>query len=424
MTTMNNEPNELASQHQKSAADDLIAYRARWICPISSVPIENGIIIIRGDKILEVSRYEDRENSIPATVIDLGDSIIFPGFINVHTHLEQPKVVEPPDTVFKYLAICDQNHKNLTKEQRTEIIQQNIAECQQYGTLALADFSSEGASDKVLDDSYLFARIFLELTGFKTYDAARIFKQSQEIIAQFPIQKKVTLHLAPSAPWRASGQLMKEICVNERHIAIHMAMIPAEQDFMLNGKGPLWQYLLANEDFDYTWEIPRMTPVQYFFNNHYFARHNLLIHMICVTETDLDLVKGSSVKVNICLCPRSSDTLNLGATPVKKIMERGINLCMGTESSTLVDDLDMRKEIIRCIDKFGVSPEFAFKFATLNGAYAIGFHKEVGSLEPGKTSRCLKIACDPSILNDPYTAILDLSRPVQWLAESLSNPSQ
>lgn len=421
---MNIDLNKSVLQHQKSDADELIAYRARWICPISSAPIENGIIIIRGDKILEVSRYEDVEDRIPVNVIDLGDSIIFPGFINAHTHLEQEKAAELPDTVFKYLSICDLDQKNLTAAQRTTIIQQNIAECQQYGTLALADFSSDGLSGIVLDDSYLYARVFLEIIGFKTYEAARIFKRNLEIIGQFTAPKKVTRHLAPSAPWRVSGQLMKEICVNERHIAIHMAMTPAEQDFMLNGKGPIRQFLLANEDFEYAWDWPRMTPVQYFFNNHYFARHNLLIHMICVTEMDLNLVRESAVKVNICLCPRSSDTLNLGATPVKKIMERGINLCMGTESASLVADLDMRKEIIHCIDKYGVSPESAFKFATLNGAYAIGFHKEVGSLEPGKISRCLKIACDHSMLNDPYTAILDLSRPVQWLIESPATPSQ
>jgi cytosine/adenosine deaminase-related metal-dependent hydrolase len=424
MNAMNNEPADLISQHQTADADNLIAYRARWICPISSAPIENGIIIIKGDKIIEVSRYEDRENSLPANVIDLGDSIIFPGFINIHTHLEEEKAAEPPDTIFKYLAMCEQNQKGLSKEQRTAIIQQNITECRQFGTLALADFSSDGISGVILDDSYLFARVFLEVTGFKTYNATQIFSRSQEIIGQFPTQKKVTLHLAPSAPWRVSGQLMREICVNERHIAIHMAMTPGEQDFILNGKGPIQQYLLANEDFDYTWQAPRMTPVQYFLNNHYFARHNLLIHMIWVNETDLDLVKESSAKINICLCPRSSDTLKLGDTPVKKVLERGINLCMGTESPSLVADLDMRKEIICCIDKYGVSPEFAFKFATLNGAYAIGFHKEVGSLEPGKTGRCLKIACDPSIINDPYTAILDLSRTVQWLAESSTMPSQ
>jgi imidazolonepropionase-like amidohydrolase len=55
------------------------------------------------------------------------------------------------------------------------------------------------------------------------------------------------------------------------------------------------------------------------------------------------------------------------------------------------------------------------KFATLNGAYAIGFHKEVGSLEAGKTAHCLVIDCNGMASGNPYEMILSTTYTPRWL---------
>jgi len=81
----------------------------------------------------------------------------------------------------------------------------------------------------------------------------------------------------------------------------------------------------------------------------------------------------------------------------------------------LVPDLDIRQEMIACVDTFGISPESALKFATLNGAYAIGFHKEVGSLEAGKTAHCLVADCSGITSGNPYEMILSANQPPHWL---------
>ena len=409
--------NENFTQVNHNHYQEAKTYRARWILPISAVPIEDGIITVKGGKIQSVDKYNSLNNNRPATVTDLGDAIIFPGFINAHTHLEQDEFPEPVNNVFEYLQTSRQRLSSLSDDQRTTIIQRNIDECLKYGTLALADFSSNGLSDNLLARSHLFARVFHEISGFNNFEADSIFNKHFNLINNFLPQKKISKHLAPSSVWSTSKQLLKKIAVNERHIATHMAMTEAETDFMLHGKGQIQQFLLANEEYDYTWEFPHLTPVQYFFYNKFYARHNILVHMNHITEQDIDIIKSSSAKFNICLCPRSNDTLNLENTPVKKIIEKGINICIGTESRTLVSDLDIRKEIIRTVDKYGVSPENAVKFATLNGAYAIGFHKEVGSLDVGKSAKCLVLRIKSDGSGDPYAGILSASGQVEWLGE-------
>jgi len=393
------------------------AYRARWLLPMSAPPIENGIIICDGEKILAIGAFKDFQGEIPDTLFDLEDAVVFPAFVNVHTHLEQEPSPEPVQRYYTYLNQSATDWQSRSDAQRADIISRNIAESNRFGTIALGDFSSDGLSANLLNDEVVFARVFHETKGFKNYESAGIFRTMQDQIARIAPMKRVTNHLGMSSTWELSPDLFKNISINERHIAIHMSMTEDEIEFLTSGKGPARQYLLSKDDFDYSWKPPHITPVQYFFSNRYYARHNILIHMSRLSDMDIDLIKNTPAKVNVCMCPRSSTALNLSPTPVKRILDKGVNICMGTESKTLSGDLDMRKEIIECMNQSGVNPETAIKFATLNGAYAIGFHKEVGSLDVGKTSRCLMIQAHNGGQIDPYAAILDLTQDLCWLED-------
>lgn len=392
----------------------LRAYRAQWLLPMSASPIENGVLIVDENQIRAVGTYEDLSGRIPEPLIDLGEAVIFPAFVNVHTHLEQDALPEPVRRFFDYLNQSAALRECRSDEERSEIIRTNVQECKQFGTIALGDFSSDGLSAGILQEENLFARVFHEVRGFKGYEAATIFKEIREKLSQIAPMKQITNHLGMSSPWEISADLMREISIYERHIAIHMAMTEDEIEFFNSGTGSVQQYLLSRMDFDYGWRAPRMTPVQYFFANHFAARHNILIHMNELTEKDIDLIRETVAKVNVCICPRAAFNLQWRPTPVKQILDRGVNICMGTESKALSGDLDPRKEIVQCVQA-GISVDTAMKFATLNGAYAIGFHKEVGSLDPGKTSRCLVLPMVNLNQNDPYAAILDLSQQVRWL---------
>lgn len=410
------EANQSIQLKEKNKKRGVRAFQARWIVPISRPPIENGIIVIDDDKILEVDHVENIQREVNET-IDLGNSIVFPGFVNAHTHLEHDIPEIKATDFYSYLRLIRSQNLLVGEKEKAGIVEKNIEECHRLGTIALADFSNRGVSYDPITKSHLFARIFHEISGFKDSQAASIFCDYQNLIKESIINKNVTKHLAPSAPWALSPQLLKEVEINERHIAIHMNMVDAENEFFLNGTGKIKQFLLALEDYDYGWKVPRVTSTRYFFNNHFFAKHNILVHMIHVDESDIDAIKKFSTKVNICFCPRMSESLDMGHSPILMFQEKGLNICIGTESKAAVPDLDMRKEIRFCITQYGVSPEAAIKFATLNGAYAIGFHKEVGSLEPEKTPKCLVLKAEGANSNAPYELIAHSTEAITWLDE-------
>src|ERR1044072_5799080 len=64
-------------------------YSARWVLPVSSVPIEHGAVAVDGPLIVGVGSGAEIASRFPAARIEsFGESAILPGLINTHTHLE------------------------------------------------------------------------------------------------------------------------------------------------------------------------------------------------------------------------------------------------------------------------------------------------------------------------------------------------
>ena len=68
-------------------------YRARWVLPISSPPMENGWVRCDQGVITSLGR-----GSVAEEIIDLGNVAIIPCLINAHTHLEFSNLEAPLGT--------------------------------------------------------------------------------------------------------------------------------------------------------------------------------------------------------------------------------------------------------------------------------------------------------------------------------------
>ena len=63
----------------------MIRYRARWVLPITAAPIEDGVVACDNGVIRFVGRAD---HAPPGEDFDLGESVLLPGLVNTHTHLE------------------------------------------------------------------------------------------------------------------------------------------------------------------------------------------------------------------------------------------------------------------------------------------------------------------------------------------------
>ena len=69
--------------------DRLTIHRAPWLLPISRPPIADGGLAVQAGKILGVGSFREILRCYPgAEILDHPDTVLMPGLINAHTHLE------------------------------------------------------------------------------------------------------------------------------------------------------------------------------------------------------------------------------------------------------------------------------------------------------------------------------------------------
>ena len=84
--------------------------------------------------------------------------------------------------------------------------------------------------------------------------------------------------------------------------------------------------------------------------------------------------------------------LGNGFAPVPRMLEKGVNVCLGTDGAASNNSLNMFHEmnILSLIHKGvekkadSMSAKTVLKIATINGAKALGIDDKVGSIEEGK----------------------------------------
>ena len=137
-----------------------------------------------------------------------------------------------------------------------------------------------------------------------------------------------------------------------------------------------------------------------------------LAHAVWLTGGDLDLVKERGV--HVCTNPSSNLRLRTGIAPVAEMAARGLNLALGTDSTSLNEDEDFLQEM-RLAHRLHRNPgvnsptltaDKIVSMATLGGARATMFD-DIGALEPGKKADLITIRLDN--ITEPY---LDPESPI------------
>jgi formimidoylglutamate deiminase len=68
-----------------------------------------------------------------------------------------------------------------------------------------------------------------------------------------------------------------------------------------------------------------------------------VVHATHADDTELDLVADAGARV--CLCPTTEANLADGFAPVERLLERGIGICIGSDSNVRIDPLEELREL-------------------------------------------------------------------------------
>ena len=94
-----------------------------------------------------------------------------------------------------------------------------------------------------------------------------------------------------------------------------------------------------------------------------------LVHLTNPKSNDLELVSGSGQ--NVVVCPRANATLNVGVTPLSKMLELGIRPLLGSDnvminSPNMFRELEFTLKLMSVYHKSYIDPKELVKMATTN----------------------------------------------------------
>ncbi|MGH2668827.1 MAG: amidohydrolase family protein, partial [bacterium] len=97
-----------------------------------------------------------------------------------------------------------------------------------------------------------------------------------------------------------------------------------------------------------------------------------------------DVARLVAADAAIAHCPRSNQAHGHGAAPMPAFRAAGLPIGLGTDSVASVADLDLWAEAAAA----GLAGGEALRALTWDGARALGWERQIGSLEVGKAGDC------------------------------------
>ena len=377
--------------------------------PTASPPfLENGELIVDevSGKILSVRKSDKKNHPVSKNAADFR-TIIIPGFINSHTHTDltiKPKVSgeaqysdKTPRVFSKWVLSLMEKRKSLdfNKKQRLRI--EAFREFVKSGTTLIGDIieidSFYNVNDLLLK-SKLIPKVkgFIELRGLDPARAPEVLREFKAFYAKYDdIFKKnenyFSLGISPHSVYSVSGELFKGIIKENSKmrlkIAIHASEHLAETQFISGMGGDIAINLLSAFNLS-KFSKPLKTfstPISYLNYLKILNKNTSIIHANEINDEDIEIIRKSGA--NIIHCPRSNTFFNSKKLPLKKILEKGIMVSLGTDSLysnktlSILDELKYAKKI-----HSAVSSKDLFAMATVNGAKALSFPNVTGTLEP------------------------------------------
>lgn len=358
---------------------------------IKALMMENGQFVVKeADIYLRNDRIDKivlcSENSeIPAGyekpdhVISGRNRLAIPGLINSHTHAYMTMfrniADDVPFTTWLFDTIEPLEDAMTPEESYYGTLLGNI-EMIRTGTTSYIDmYISPDVNAKAVKESGLRACLSRGIVGSVRNDEGGMRRINESIhdMETWCDGDRLSMMLAPHAPYSCNGDFLKQVCelAKERNMAINMHL--AEGMAEIQG---------VREKYN-------MTPIEYAESMGVFDVRSVAAHCVYLEEQDYDILKAKGV--NVAINPISNAKLANGFSPVVKMLEKGLNICIGTDGAASNNTLNMFREmtfeamIHKGLHKNAeaVSAQNVLQMATLGGARAMGREGDIGIIAEG-----------------------------------------
>jgi len=376
----------------------LIRVRASWILPIDGRPIRDGWVDLDAGRIVALG---DHRSDGVVEERNLGRVAVLPGLVNTHTHLELSYLrgkIPAARAFVDWVRTVVGARRSRTDPDAIEIshaVQSGIDEAVRAGTALVGDISNTLATFTPLARSSLAAVVFYELVRFRSRDASRLINEACRALDALAPTRSVRTGLAAHAPYSVAPDLFQAIrrAVDRNPVvpwSVHLAESREETEFIQSASGPWRAFLEEVQAWDDGWEPAGVSPVEYLDRGGLLDERVLAVHLVHADSGDLALLRARGA--TLVTCPRSNAHTGAGMPPLTAFYASGVRVAVGTDSLASTDSLSVFDELA-CMRTLApsVPARTLLDSATRQGASALGFGSEFGSITPGKRARLIAV---------------------------------
>jgi cytosine/adenosine deaminase-related metal-dependent hydrolase len=363
---------------------------AKYVLAEAGMLLRNAAVHISDPgRISRLEPWQSPPHNLETKVIDWGSAIILPGLVNAHSHFELTRMkarLEPPGPFTGWLSRLMAERQSWTKADFFESAQTGARLSLAAGVTLAGDVSASGMSSQALKAEKLHKVVFEEVTGFLPERASQVMGSLEARLAQAEPDGYLTLGVSPHAPYSVSPELFRAVAdlAHRRgmHLAIHVAETREEIEFLESGTGDFSDFLAHLGVLPAGWTPPETSPVAYLDHLGLLRQPAVLIHCNHLDEDSMARILNRSCSA--VYCPRSHAFFGFENHPVRRLLDMGVNVALGTDSLASCDSLSILDEM-RFLFRIrkDLKCDEILRMATLNGAVALGFGGVLGRLRRG-----------------------------------------
>lgn len=386
--------------------------RAKYLLDRKFTVRDNVAVRIRDGAIVELA-----DDLTGEEVLDLGDALLMPGLVNAHTHLElgyaAGKVAPSADFVDWLRRLLVEIRSTGTDDDTVAAsVRAGLRASIEAGVTLLGDISR--APDRVrpvlaaeMDRPAVVS--FGEVLAFGTILA----NADAQVISAFDtrfVRDDLRVGVSPHATYSVEEAVL-DACIRHAHkqdapVCIHTAEAREEERYLRDGDGPLRDYFVELGLWDSSMTPIGCRPLEYIERNGALHPTTLLAHGNYLSDDEIERVANAGSSV--AYCPRTHHAFGHDPHPFRRMLDAGVNVCLGTDSLASNPDLSVLEEM-RFVHRThpSLDPRKIMAMGTKAGAQALGMAEIAGELRPGARADLIAIPLDPTGPTQPLDNVLE-----------------
>jgi cytosine/adenosine deaminase-related metal-dependent hydrolase len=360
-------------------------FSAQYVFTNTGPPLKRALVTANDDgTIISVENTDGKLYEKQS--VEFYNGVIIPGFVNCHCHLElsHMKGIIPEGTGLSSFLTTVSTSRGVFQQNEIKAIKDADNEMYEAGVVLCADVCNSSLTFDIKRESDIRYLNLLEVFGI---DPSKAKKRMNDVMELADKARELLLPhwIVPHSVYSISlplFKLIKKHTSTNKITSIHFMESRWEEVFLKNHTGPLMdsykRFLLPDSILNTA-------------NDHISAileeltssGNLILVHNTFIERDHIEKLRKRN-NVSYCLCPNSNLFIEKTLPPVELLAGEGCEIIIGTDSLSSNSKLNILEELKTLQINFPLLIlEDLIRWATINGARALGEDYWAGKIEPG-----------------------------------------